>query len=717
MFSKAERFKDSAPTAPPVGSYDIGGQDSNAGAVSFHKAARFKSDGSDCGDGSFADDSLIVPATPRVRRPSSHSSSDGRITPSHKSKISTKEQKKRSPTSPNPKVAELEKEIKKLYSERGELSKQLRISKEDITKLEGKLQAAVKDKLSLQAEVASLQKINMNLARGKDVLEARSLQYVDVGKTRVLQSQLDQKKRQLQFNSQQLQRVNSQMEASKRGLESSLTMEKETRAELEVRMAVVEDELYEVRDLKEKISSELSDLQGAHEQLEREHSQVKADLAEAQETCQSQGAELASTKEQLSSVLEEKRSLEEQLSTTTQEKYHLKEALEQAQQSIAETSRENSELRIQLQSLEEKVKTLTADNEGLERELTNTQVDLRATKTEFTQHQEESQQALESLTKKCLAFEEELSHQKKTSKENQAVLNAQISAMEISIKEQTQEYQATLKILEAKKSENTELESQLKWLKRESEEAKVASETHIKEVLSIAEDLKAKEAEQASAIEQLKSVNEKLQSDFTETTTQLKEKTEKATSLETELESLKPSAEKAADERANLMKQELGKKLMDTQKRLTAQEQQYEMVRSELLERVAELEAEVSRLRDENEQVTTAYEELEEKYRPFLEQVDSLEDLNKLLQSQTSLAQSEAEKFGELYAKVLGHQNQKQKIQYVKKLRDENASLKQEVIVMRNEITKLKKTIRKLQLEGGATAPAAATKKPLASKN
>ena len=40
--------------------------------------------------------------------------------------------------------------------------------------------------------------------------------------------------------------------------------------------------------------------------------------------------------------------------------------------------------------------------------------------------------------------------------------------------------------------------------------------------------------------------------------------------------SLKPSAEKAADERANLMKQELGKKLMDTQKRLAAQEQQYE---------------------------------------------------------------------------------------------------------------------------------------------
>ena len=62
-----------------------------------------------------------------------------------------------------------------------------------------------------------------------------------------------------------------------------------------------------------------------------------------------------------------------------------------------------------VRSLEEKVETLTADNERLERELTNTQVDLRAAKTELAQHQEESQQALESLTKKCLAFEEELS--------------------------------------------------------------------------------------------------------------------------------------------------------------------------------------------------------------------------------------------------------------------------------------------------------------------
>ena len=52
------------------------------------------------------------------------------------------------------------------------------------------------------------------------------------------------------------------MEQSKRGLESSLKVEKETRAELEVRMAVVEDELFEVKDLNEKMSLELDNLQG-----------------------------------------------------------------------------------------------------------------------------------------------------------------------------------------------------------------------------------------------------------------------------------------------------------------------------------------------------------------------------------------------------------------------------------------------------------------------
>lgn len=49
----------------------------------------------------------------------------------------------------------------------------------------------------------------------------------------------------------------------------------------------------------------------------------------------------------------------------------------------------------------------------------------------------------------------------------------------------------------------------------------------------------------------------------------------------------------------------------------------------------------VSRLREEKERAERAYAEIEERFRPYMDQVDSLEELNKLLQSQTALAQME----------------------------------------------------------------------------
>ena len=87
----------------------------------------------------------------------------------------------------------------------------------------------------------------------------------------------------------------------------------------------------------------------------------------------------------------------------------------------------------------------------------------------------------------------------------------------------TKEYRATLKALEAKKvkgtwsekfkcryaldflqEENSELQSQVKQLKCESDEAKLASESNLREVLSIAEELRTKNTEQADTVEKLK---------------------------------------------------------------------------------------------------------------------------------------------------------------------------------------------------------------------
>ena len=47
------------------------------------------------------------------------------------------------------------------------------------------------------------------------------------------------------------------------------------------------------------------------------------------------------------------------------------------------------------------------------------------------------------------------------------------------------------------------------------------------------------------------------------------------------------------------------------------------------------------RLTAENGHLQAQYSALEERFRPYMEQIDGLEDLNRLLQQQTSLAQME----------------------------------------------------------------------------
>lgn len=82
-------------------------------------------------------------------------------------------------------------------------------------------------------------------------------------------------------------------------------------------------------------------------------------------------------------------------------------------------------------------------------------------------------------------------------------------------------------------------------------------------------------------------------------------------------------------------------------------------------------------LRQERDRAVRSFDELEEQFRPYRDHIDGLEGLNMLLKNQTSLAQSEVDKLTAQYTKLLGHQNQRQKIQHVKKLKDENAALKQ----------------------------------------
>ena len=93
------------------------------------------------------------------------------------------------------------------------------------------------------------------------------------------------------------------------------------------------------------------------------------------------------------------------------------------------------------------------------------------------------------------------------------------------------------------------------------------------------------------------------------------------------------------------------------------------------------------------------YEELYNKTKPFRLQLDAFEAEKQALLNEYGMAQEQLNNLRDSYAKLLGHQNLKQKIKHVVKLKDENSNLKSEVLKLRAQLTKRKQSEAKLQEE------------------
>ncbi|MBN3297364.1 HMMR protein, partial [Amia calva] len=95
------------------------------------------------------------------------------------------------------------------------------------------------------------------------------------------------------------------------------------------------------------------------------------------------------------------------------------------------------------------------------------------------------------------------------------------------------------------------------------------------------------------------------------------------------------------------------------------------------------------------------YEQLYAKVKPFQQQLDGFEAERKALLNENGAAQGELNKLADAYAQLLGHQNQKQKIKHVVKLKEENLNLKQEVSKLKSQTWKLKKDVEELKQNQG----------------
>ncbi|TNN52056.1 Hyaluronan mediated motility receptor [Liparis tanakae] len=90
----------------------------------------------------------------------------------------------------------------------------------------------------------------------------------------------------------------------------------------------------------------------------------------------------------------------------------------------------------------------------------------------------------------------------------------------------------------------------------------------------------------------------------------------------------------------------------------------------------------------ETERWRKQYEELFAKVRPFQEQLNAFSAERDALLNENGANQEELNKLSDAYARLLGHQNQKQKIRHVMKLKDENLGLKQELLKLRSQVSR-----------------------------
>ncbi|CAL8262750.1 unnamed protein product [Lota lota] len=192
----------------------------------------------------------------------------------------------------------------------------------------------------------------------------------------------------------------------------------------------------------------------------------------------------------------------------------------------------------------------------------------------------------------------------------------------------------------------------------------------------------------------------------------LREKLTSAEQLQARLErsqresvSLQSAVENGEEEKAALREEleveQRDRRALQEQVELLAQEKvtlQWEMAeQNQKLQRQLAEAQEKSSLSSEAERWKKQYEDLYLNVKPFREQLNSFAAERDALLNENGVNQDELNRLADAYARLLGHQNQKQKIKHVIKLKEENVTLKQEVSKLRSQVSRQKSDLDHLR--------------------
>ncbi|MGH0120075.1 UNVERIFIED_CONTAM: hypothetical protein FKN15_062765 [Acipenser sinensis] len=430
-----------------------------------------------------------------------------------------------------------------------------------------------------------------------------------------------------------------------------------------------------------KLSDCLTELSQLHEQMEK----CKQDLSESEGRLGEKEKEVVTLKDHLKNKEEE---LSQQIRYLNDKYQQLEEEKGKLEE---ESKRREAGLTSELYSLKENINEKDKGHQKLQ--------EAHAELTEVINREKELLVKLqEEMLDERLQLEGELEEaleelNQLEMKELQAV--EMIRHLEEENKQRDQEI---LQLQAQLNGKNEELERMNKTLSTDVTKLKEEHSSSLRKIGEMATEFESNRVSMAEEIECLTTKNAALQEEIIQVRQQFAEE-------QKQLAETQQSKEKAKDEYARMLldaqtklaqkESELRKteesytvELTKLQDRIESREYQEQLKKTEFQSKHVVDEVELLELKTEVEKWRTLYEELYSKVKPFQQQLDAYEAEKNALLNEHGAAQVELNNLSDAYAKLLGHQNHKQKIKHVVKLKEQNHILKQEVAKLQGLLSK-----------------------------
>ncbi|XP_027758349.1 hyaluronan mediated motility receptor isoform X2 [Empidonax traillii] len=586
--------------------------------------------------------------------------------------------------------------IRALVRERGEQDKKLQALDEDFVKIEAKLSAAVQEKTSLSATVASLKRQLLELKRSNELLKSKLSEDGVPKKMSSLCMELMKLRNMRDAKEKSALAKQENMEMKLQEVQRNLEHSKGKVAQLEEKLSATEREKVEEKSDTEKLLEYITELSSVAETAEK----YKLDIAQMKETLIKKDQDIESLREILKTK-EESCKVMKELNETSQFLQQEKE------KELSETRGKFLSMNAEIEDLKKKIALKEEQHQKLLQKHEEVVSQLQQEKESSASTQQKLLELQDEVTRERLLIEEELND---TMNELNK-LHAKEKKAEKLVKQLEQE----------NKSQGLELAQMEKKLKRKNAELEQINAIHRSAILQIQE-------EHRNALQKLGETVADFESYKKTTAEEIRCLKLENTSLQEAVADLKKVGQEnlqllqEAEYAKNKAKEECARMLLEAQTKLALKEAETERTKESCLAQITkleekleeqteelkrELEAERSRnsinedkissLKKEIETWYNLYEDLYNKTKPFQQQLNAFEAEKNAILQEHGAAQEELNKLSDAYAKLLGHQNQKQKIKHVMKLKEENNHLKQDISKLRALLSKEKETNRHLQ--------------------